>query len=67
MTLIADVVPKLPPPKKVIKQMPAKSRFTGVFQNKHGKRAQDLGNVHNAISTIFVHPFGHNSVGKNLC
>ena len=42
MTLIADVVPKLPSPKKVIKQMPVKSRFGGVFHNKHGKTAQRL-------------------------
>ena len=42
MTLLADVVPKLPSPKKVINEMPVKSRFRGVFHNKHGKRAQRL-------------------------
>ena len=40
MTLIADVVPKLPSPKKVIKYMPKKSHFRGNLHNKHGKTAQ---------------------------
>ena len=42
MTLIADVFPKLPSPKKVIKWMPVKSNIRGVFHNKHGKTAQRL-------------------------
>ena len=42
MTLIADVFPKLPSPKMVIRQMSIKSRFRGLFHNKHGKRAQRL-------------------------
>ena len=46
--------------------MPGKSRFSGVFHNKHGKTPKDCWNPDNATFTIFVHPFGHNSVGKNL-
>ena len=42
INLIADVFPKLPSPKKVIRKMPLKSRFRGLFSNKHGKRAQRL-------------------------
>ena len=42
MTLIADVFPQLPSPKKVIRWMSVKSRFRGQFQNKHDKRAQRL-------------------------
>ena len=42
MNLIADVFPKLPSAKKVIRSMPLKSRFRGLFSNKHGKRAQRL-------------------------
>ena len=42
INLIADVFPKLPSAKKVIRSMPLKSRFRGLFSNKHGKRAQRL-------------------------
>ena len=42
MTLIADVFPKLPSPKLVVREMSVKSRFRGLFHNKHGKRAQRL-------------------------
>ena len=42
MTLIADVFPKLPSPKKVIRLMSVKSRLKGLFHKKHGKRAQNL-------------------------
>ena len=42
MILIADVFPKLPPPKYVVRAMPKKSRFGGSFEKKHSKRAQTL-------------------------
>ena len=42
ITLIADVFPKLPSPKLVVREMSVKSRFRGLFHNKHGKRAQRL-------------------------
>ena len=42
INLIADVFPKLPSAKKVIREMPLKSRFRGLFGNKHGKTAQRL-------------------------
>ena len=42
INFIADVFPKLPSAKKVIRSMPLKSRFRGLFSNKHGKRAQRL-------------------------
>ena len=47
--------------------MPLKSRFRGLFSNKHGKTAQRLLKQHNANFTIFAGPFQDNSVGKNLC
>ena len=34
MTLIANVFPKLPSPKYVIRQMSLKSRFSGLLRNK---------------------------------
>ena len=40
MTLIADVFPKLPSTKKVIRLMSLKSRFRGHFHNKHDQRVQ---------------------------
>ena len=42
MTLIADIFPKLRTPKKVIREMSVKSRFRGLFPNKHGKWAKRL-------------------------
>ena len=42
INFIADVFPKLPSAKKVIRSMALKSRFRGLFSNKHGKRAQRL-------------------------
>ena len=42
MTLIADVFPKLPSPKKGIALMSEKSRFRMPFHKQHGKRAQTL-------------------------
>ena len=42
MTLIANGFPKFPSLKNVIRQMPLKSRFSGLLSNKHGKRAQTL-------------------------
>ena len=40
--LIVDVFPKLPSPKKVIREMSVKSRFRGLLHNKHSKRAKRL-------------------------
>ena len=40
MTLRADLFPKLPSLKKLIRYMSVKSRFRGLFSNKHGKRVQ---------------------------
>ena len=42
INLRADVFPKLPSAKKVIRKMLLKSSFRGLFSNKHGKRAQRL-------------------------
>ena len=38
--LIEDVFPKLASPKKVIRKMCVKSRFRGLFNKKHYKRAK---------------------------
>ena len=40
MTLIADLFPKLCPPKNVVRYMSKKSRFKGTFDRQHGKRVQ---------------------------
>ena len=42
MTLIADVFPKLPTTKNVVRSMCKKSRFIGLFEKQHGKRAQTV-------------------------
>ena len=42
MTLIADVLPKLPTQKNLGRSMPKKSSFKGSFGKQHGKRAQTL-------------------------
>ena len=42
MTLIADLFPKLPTPRKVVPYMSKKSRFKGPFDRQHGKRVQTL-------------------------
>ena len=67
MILIADVFPKLPSPKKVIRLMSAKSRFRGLFKKNMAKGYKEGSNLHNATFTKFVHPCEHNSVGKSLC
>ena len=55
MTLIGDVFPKLQTPKKVIRWMSEKSRFSGPFLKQLGKRAQTF--------TIFIDHCEHNLVG----
>ena len=42
MTLIADVFPKLPFPKKVIRSMSEKSRLRIPFNKQHDQRVQTL-------------------------
>ena len=42
MTLIADLFPKLPTPKNVLRYMSKKSHFKGPFDKQHGKRDQTL-------------------------
>ena len=42
MTLIAEVFPKLRPPKNLVRSMSQKSRFKGSFGKQHGKRDQRL-------------------------
>ena len=42
MTLIPEVIPKLPTPKNMVTSMSKKSRFKGFFVKQHGKRAQTL-------------------------
>ena len=42
MTLIADVFPKLPTTKNVVRSMCKKSRFIGLFEKQHGKRVQTV-------------------------
>ena len=42
MTLIADLFPKLRTPENVVRYMSKKSRFNGLFDRQHGKRAQTL-------------------------
>ena len=42
INLRADVFPKLPSAKKVIRKMLLKSSFRGLFSNKHGKTDQRL-------------------------
>ena len=42
MTLIADVFPKLPTQKNLVRSMPKNSSFKGSFGKQHGKRAQTL-------------------------
>ena len=42
MSLIADLLPKLRPPKKVVRYMSKKSQFKGPFDRQHSKRVQTL-------------------------
>ena len=42
MTLIADVFLNLRTPKYVVREMSIKSRFRGLFDKGHGKRAETL-------------------------
>ena len=42
MTLIADLFPKLGTPENVVRYMPKKSRFNGLFDRQHGKRVRTL-------------------------
>ena len=42
MTLIAEVFPKLPSPKKKVRSISIKSRFKGSFKKQHGKWAKRL-------------------------
>ena len=42
MTPIADVFPKLRPPKKVVRKMSKKFHFWGPFDKQHVKQAQTL-------------------------
>ena len=42
MTLIADVFPKLPTKKNLVRSMPKKSSFKGSFKKQHAKCAQTL-------------------------
>ena len=42
MTLIADVFPKLPTTKNVVRSMCKKSSFIGLFEKQHGKRVQTV-------------------------
>ena len=42
MTLIADVFPKLPSPKKVIRKISVKSCLIGLFKKNMGKGPKDI-------------------------
>ena len=42
MTLIADVFPKLPTPKNMVRSIPKKSRFRASVEKQHGKCTQAL-------------------------
>ena len=42
MTFIADLFPKIPTPKNVVRYLSKKSRFKGPFERQHGKRVQTL-------------------------
>ena len=42
MTIIADLFPKLPTPKNVVRYMSKKSRFKVPLDRQHGKRVQTL-------------------------
>ena len=42
MTVIADVFPKLPTPKNIVRWMPEKSRFRESVEKQHGKCTQTL-------------------------
>ena len=42
MSLIADVFPKLPTTKDVLREMPKYSRLRGPLDMRHGKRAEAL-------------------------
>ena len=42
MTFIADLFAKLRTPKNVVRYLPKKSRFKGLFDRQHGKRIQTL-------------------------
>ena len=54
MTLIADVFPKLPTPKNMVRSMPKKSRFRGSYKKQHGKRAQTLFKFEGHLFTILL-------------
>ena len=42
MTFIADLFPKIPTPKNVVRYLSKKSRFKGPFDRQHGNRVQTL-------------------------
>ena len=42
MTLIANIFPKLPTPKNLVRYLSKKFRFRGPFDKQHGKRVETL-------------------------
>ena len=67
MTLLTDVFPKLPSPKRVIRLNSEKASFRIRLHKQHGKRAQPLlQSGRRYLYHIFDHS-EHNSVGKSLC
>ena len=66
MTLIADVFPILPSPKKVIRKISGKSNSECPSTNNMGNIHKHCCNVDDGTFPIFIDHFKYNSVGKSL-
>ena len=67
MTFIADVFPKLPTPKDVVREVSKKSRFRTPFDKLHGKRSQTLlKSEDQALNHIYWSMLGELSRKKSL-
>ena len=63
MTLISDVFPEIPAPKKMIRLMSKKSCFRGLLETKRGKSVETL---NGSTFTIFINQCERSCIGKNL-
>ena len=67
MTLIADVFPKLGPPKKVIDKGLKNPHSEDPYKRNMVNGPKHCRNLEDANFTIFVDHCKHNQVGKSLC
>ena len=54
MPLIADVFPKLPTPKNVVRSMPQKSCFIGPFKKQHSKRVKNTVEIRTIVPLQYL-------------